>query len=244
VRVVNSTGGSKDCPGLERLTPHNCRDTLATLMIVAGVNAKALSTFMGHANISITLDRYGHLMPGSEEEAAGMLDPYLEAQREAAEERARAAAPASGWVATSTEVLGEDAVGSEGGREPIGFLSHVGPDDGAKVPDQLLVAPVSLVVVPVDLVLGVAVPAPPLALGAAEFDVPAAVALLVPADGLHQDGVASRAAVHAIRRLLLVALETRAFLRLARRSFVYTQKKRPNASNGVRVNRVRAVVRR
>jgi len=27
-------------------------------------NAKALSTFMGHANISITLDRYGHLMPG------------------------------------------------------------------------------------------------------------------------------------------------------------------------------------
>jgi integrase len=29
-------------------------------MIAAGVNAKALSTFMGHANISITLDRYGH----------------------------------------------------------------------------------------------------------------------------------------------------------------------------------------
>ena len=54
--------------------------------------AKALSTFMGHANISITLDRYGHLMPGSEEEAAGLLDSYLETQREAAEERARAAA--------------------------------------------------------------------------------------------------------------------------------------------------------
>jgi integrase len=31
------------------------------------VNAKALSTFMGHASISITLDRYGHLIPGSEE---------------------------------------------------------------------------------------------------------------------------------------------------------------------------------
>jgi integrase len=38
-------------------------------MIAAGVNAKALSTFMGHANISITLDRYGHLMPGAEDEA-------------------------------------------------------------------------------------------------------------------------------------------------------------------------------
>ena len=47
-------------------------------MIAAGVNAKALSTYMGHANISITLDRYGHLMPGTEEEAAGLLDAYLE----------------------------------------------------------------------------------------------------------------------------------------------------------------------
>jgi hypothetical protein len=33
---------------------------------------------MGHATISITLDRYGHLMPGSEDEAAGLLDAYLE----------------------------------------------------------------------------------------------------------------------------------------------------------------------
>jgi integrase len=50
-------------------------------MIAAGVNAKALSTFMGHANISITLDRYGHLMPGSEAEAADLLDAYLAGQR-------------------------------------------------------------------------------------------------------------------------------------------------------------------
>ena len=69
--------------GLERITPHECRHTFASLMIAAGVNAKALSTFMGHANIAITLDRYGHLMPGSEEEAAGLLDTYLEAEREA-----------------------------------------------------------------------------------------------------------------------------------------------------------------
>jgi hypothetical protein len=32
---------------------------------------------MGHASISITLDRYGHLMPGNEEEATGLLDAYL-----------------------------------------------------------------------------------------------------------------------------------------------------------------------
>ena len=62
-------------------------------MIAAGVNAKALSTFMGHSNISITLDRYGHLMPGSEQEAATLLDTYLTAERERAEDQARAAEP-------------------------------------------------------------------------------------------------------------------------------------------------------
>lgn len=76
---------------LKRITPHACRHTFASLMIAAGVNPKALSTFMGHANISITLDRYGHLMPGSEAEAAGLLDDYMAAQLKTQEEAARAA---------------------------------------------------------------------------------------------------------------------------------------------------------
>jgi len=62
---------------LTSITLHEARHTFASLMIAAGVNAKALSTYMGHANISITLDRYGHLMPGNEAEAAGLLDAYL-----------------------------------------------------------------------------------------------------------------------------------------------------------------------
>ena len=62
---------------LDRITLHEGRHTFASLMIAAGVNAKALSTYMGHANIAITLDRYGHLMPGNEAEAAGLLDAYL-----------------------------------------------------------------------------------------------------------------------------------------------------------------------
>jgi hypothetical protein len=46
-------------------------------MIAAGVNAKALSEYMGHAAIAITFDLYGHLMPGSHDEAAGLLDAFL-----------------------------------------------------------------------------------------------------------------------------------------------------------------------
>jgi integrase len=62
---------------VEQPTLHECRHGYASVMIAAGVNVQALSTFMGHANIRITLDQYGHLLPGAEDEAAGMLDAFL-----------------------------------------------------------------------------------------------------------------------------------------------------------------------
>jgi integrase len=64
--------------GLDPITLHECRHTFASLLIAAGVNAKALSVYMGHASISTTFDRYGHLMPGGEDEAAALADAYLE----------------------------------------------------------------------------------------------------------------------------------------------------------------------
>ena len=63
--------------GLAPIGLHECRHTFASLMIAAGVNAKALSAYMGHSSVTITLDRYGHLMPGNEREAAERLDAYL-----------------------------------------------------------------------------------------------------------------------------------------------------------------------
>jgi integrase len=52
--------------GLGRLRLHQARHTYASFMIAAGVNAKALSSFMGHSSIKVTFDLYGHLMPGTE----------------------------------------------------------------------------------------------------------------------------------------------------------------------------------
>lgn len=46
-------------------------------MIAAGANAKALSVVMGHASIEITFNRYGHLMPGGEDEIGRMLADYI-----------------------------------------------------------------------------------------------------------------------------------------------------------------------
>lgn len=65
--------------GLNPISLHECRHTYAAYMIAAGVNPKALSTYMGHSSITITLDRYGHLLPGNEHEAANLLDTWLAA---------------------------------------------------------------------------------------------------------------------------------------------------------------------
>jgi integrase len=41
------------------------RHTHATLMLLAGVNAKAVSERLGHSSIAITLDIYAHVLPGT-----------------------------------------------------------------------------------------------------------------------------------------------------------------------------------
>jgi integrase len=59
--------------------PHEARHTFASLMIAPGVNAKALSTHVGHANISITYDRGVALVTevknGKTISVRGYLDP-------------------------------------------------------------------------------------------------------------------------------------------------------------------------
>jgi integrase len=67
--------------GLTPIGLHECRHNYAAYMIAAGINSKALSTYMGHASISITLDRYGHLLPGNEHEAATLLERWLTTTR-------------------------------------------------------------------------------------------------------------------------------------------------------------------
>jgi integrase len=75
--VRNRANAAWQRAGLQPIGLHECRHTFASLMIAAGVNAKALSTYMGHSSVTITYDRYGHLMPGNESEAASLLDGYL-----------------------------------------------------------------------------------------------------------------------------------------------------------------------
>jgi hypothetical protein len=64
--------------GLHPITLHECRHSCAAYTMAAGINTKALSTYMGHASITITLDRYGHLLLGNEHHAATLLNNWLE----------------------------------------------------------------------------------------------------------------------------------------------------------------------
>jgi integrase len=57
---------------------HKARHAYGSYLIHAGANAKAVSTFMGHSSIKVTYDVYGHLLPGAEDEAAELLDRFLE----------------------------------------------------------------------------------------------------------------------------------------------------------------------
>ena len=63
----------------ESITLHEARHTCASILIAAGVNAKALSVIMGHSTIAMTFDTYGHLMPGGLDEAAAVTNAYLAA---------------------------------------------------------------------------------------------------------------------------------------------------------------------
>jgi integrase len=61
------------------VTLHAARHTYASLMVEAGVGFKALQTYMGHSSITITLDRYAHLLPGALAQDALRLDSLLDA---------------------------------------------------------------------------------------------------------------------------------------------------------------------
>jgi len=60
--------------GLAPLRIHDLRHTTASLAIAAGADVKMLQTMLGHASAVMTLDRYGHLMPGRAQDVADRLD--------------------------------------------------------------------------------------------------------------------------------------------------------------------------
>jgi integrase len=67
--------------GLEAIGPHGLRHTWATLALQAGVPAKVVSERLGHSSVGMTLDRYSHVLPTMQEDAAEAVGQLLFGQR-------------------------------------------------------------------------------------------------------------------------------------------------------------------
>ena len=76
----------------EKMRLYDLRHTCATLLLLAGsssqqVHIKLVSEYLGHSSIQITLDTYGHVLPGMQQVVANKMDALL-FDFEASEEQA------------------------------------------------------------------------------------------------------------------------------------------------------------
>jgi integrase len=73
-----------DDTGLRRVRLYDLRHTMATLVLAETKNLKLVAARLGHANETLVLRRYGHLLPGADREAADRLGEVVR-RREARE---------------------------------------------------------------------------------------------------------------------------------------------------------------
>jgi integrase len=64
--------------GIQRARPHDMRHTAAALMIASGAKSLEISRRLGHSSVAFTLDVYGHLFEGYEDQLNAGLDRLAE----------------------------------------------------------------------------------------------------------------------------------------------------------------------
>jgi integrase len=72
---------ARKAAGFPELKFHELRHTAATIAIQSGAHPKAIQSRLGHSSITVTLDRYGHLMPGTDLDLADGIDKLIAAQQ-------------------------------------------------------------------------------------------------------------------------------------------------------------------
>ncbi len=63
--------------GLPHIRFHDLRHTCATLLLAKGVHPKFVQELLGHATISITLDRYSHVIPAMGDQTKKAMEDVL-----------------------------------------------------------------------------------------------------------------------------------------------------------------------
>lgn len=63
--------------GIPTIGVHGLRHSSATMMLSSGISPKVVSQRLGHANVSITLDTYSHVLPAHDQAAADFIGRTL-----------------------------------------------------------------------------------------------------------------------------------------------------------------------
>src|SRR6516164_8274123 len=72
--ISTAWGRAMDEIGMPEITLHSLRHTHASMLIAAGMDILTISRRLGHANPTITLSVYGHLIHGTDNRAAQIMD--------------------------------------------------------------------------------------------------------------------------------------------------------------------------
>ncbi|MGH2457244.1 MAG: tyrosine-type recombinase/integrase, partial [Chloroflexota bacterium] len=67
----------RKCQWLASIRLHNLRHTCATTLFVQGANAKQVQELLGHSQITVTMDRYSHVLPVTHQETARLVEQAL-----------------------------------------------------------------------------------------------------------------------------------------------------------------------
>jgi integrase len=62
---------------VRRVRLHDLRHTCATLLLSRGVSPRMVMDILGHSQIAVTMNTYGHVIPAMQHEAAGHMDAAL-----------------------------------------------------------------------------------------------------------------------------------------------------------------------
>ena len=108
--------------GLRKMRIHDLRHTFASLLINQGENLKYVQQQLGHASITTTVDRYGHLMPDAHVGASQRLDATVFGQRpEAPAYKPLTGAPTKKQVRSSMSLGPACSLVAGAGFEPTTF---------------------------------------------------------------------------------------------------------------------------
>ena len=93
--------------GLRRIRFHDLRHSYGSLLIQAGASLAYVRDQMGHSSIQVTVDIYGHLIPGANMAFVDKLDGRTSPQQSATQPQQSVSLESSGFK----EVLGNEWLG-------------------------------------------------------------------------------------------------------------------------------------